>query len=212
MIVVFDLDGTILDTYPIIRNSFISVFEKFLPDLHYTEDDLKSYFGPSLYQTFMKIVNDEKLTEKLIKEYRYFSSRNHKDVKAFSDVEKALKILKEKGHKLAILSNKMNQSINTGLNITNLRNYFDLIVGIDDVSNPKPNPEGLFNIMNHFKDENCLFVGDSHGDLLTSQAANIPFVGVTWAINDASTFEGWGADYTINNFNELIKIVEERNV
>ena len=54
MIVIFDLDGTLVDTYPIIRKTLVELFDKYLPDFKYDEEFLKSFFGPTLQDSFYK--------------------------------------------------------------------------------------------------------------------------------------------------------------
>ena len=212
MVVIFDLDGTLLDTYQIIRKSFIEVFDNFLPNHRYTEEELQSYFGPPIYETFMKLVHDEELTLKLINEYRKFSFENHKYLKTFPNTSEALKVLKDKGYKIAVLSNKAHSGVKRGLEATNIDHFIDYIVGNDDVVNPKPSPEGIYKIMNYFGSDSYIFVGDSYGDIKASLNANIDSIGVTWALSKKEDFIEWKATYIANDIWEVIKILEEKNV
>ena len=67
MVLLFDLDGTVLDTYDLIRQNFITLFKRFLPSYKYTEEDLRSFFGPALVTTFKKIGCNEEETQFLFK-------------------------------------------------------------------------------------------------------------------------------------------------
>ena len=147
MILIFDLDGTILDTFDLIRGTFIEVFKRFLPTYKYTEEDLRSFFGPSLYDTFRKIGCDEEKCHQLFNEYRKINDARQKEfLKVFPNTDVLLKNLKSKNYKLAIFSNKIHKTIVAGLKEKNLDIYFDYILGVDEVVNPKPHPEGILKI------------------------------------------------------------------
>lgn len=209
MVIVFDVDGTILDTFDHIRASYIEVFKEMLPDYKYTEEELKSFFGPPLPDTFMSVVHDERLTEILVKKYRELSKKIMKDyLKVFPKTFEILDYLKKNNYKIAVASNKQKSVILEGFDIVGLNGYFDLIIGYDSVENPKPHPEGINKIRKHFNDE-CILVGDSLFDITTAKNANIKSVGVTWALTSREELLKAGADYVISDFSELIKIVKE---
>lgn len=209
MIIIFDLDGTILDTYQLIRQNFIDVFETFLPNHKYTEEELQSYFGPPLVDSFMSVVHDRELTEKLIIEYRKFSNiNNDKYLALFPNTVEALEALVNKGFKLVIFSNKVHATIELGLRTKNILKYFDYIVGIDDVSKPKPDREGIDIIKKHYNENKCVFIGDTVSDIKTAQNANVPAIGVTWALTKRETFINAKADYIVDDFFQLVKLME----
>ena len=67
--IIFDCDGTLLNTYPLIMESFKRTFKNYLPDYLLTEDELNSFFGPSLRLTFLRYF-DESMVDDVIKYYR----------------------------------------------------------------------------------------------------------------------------------------------
>lgn len=213
MIVIFDLDGTLLDTYQVIKATYIDVFNRDLPDYLYTEEEIKSFFGPPLIDTFMSITHNKEQSEKLCESYMEFSIPNHyKYLKSFPNSKEALTILKNKGYKLAIVSNKIREHIDLGLKITGMSEFFDFIVGLDEVENPKPHPEGVEKIKKHLGDDDCILVGDTAFDMVTANNANIIGVGVTWANTSKEELIANGAKYTIDDFLEIINVMEDINV
>lgn len=207
MVIVFDVDGTILDTFPHIKASYLTVFKKLLPDFVCTEALLKSFFGPPLPDTFRNIVNEDEI-DKFVDEYHRVSRANIKEyLRTFPDTIKTLDKLKAMGFKLAVSSNKQKKAILEAFELVGLNNYFDLIIGYDSVKFPKPHKEGLEQIKAYFKDD-AILVGDSIFDILTAQNAGVKSIGVTWALTTESELIEAGADYVINNFNELIEIVK----
>lgn len=212
MVLLFDLDGTILDTYSLIRQTFIEVFKRFLPIYKYTEDDLKSFFGPSLYETFRKIGCGEEECQKLFLEYRKINEAlQGKYLKMFPNTDTLLQELKRKGYTLAIFSNKIHEAIVSGLDEVNLTHYFDYILGVDEVSFPKPNPEGIEKVKNKFND-NCIYIGDTKGDMLTAKGANVLAIGTTQSGSLKEDLIDGGADFVIEKISDLAEVLEVLNV
>jgi HAD superfamily hydrolase (TIGR01509 family) len=212
MVAIFDLDGTLLDTYQLIRQNYIDVFTKYLPDHEYDEAELESFFGPPLIDSFMGIVHDEKRARALSRIYRFISKNNtEKYLRTFPDTATVLQGLRQKGHKIAVCSNKVHEAVLQGLKVGKIAEYVDLIVGFDDVKKPKPDPEGVVLIQERFG-KKAVFVGDSPIDIMTAKNAGIKSIGVTWALTKAETLKQAGADYLVNSMKDLGRLMEEINV
>lgn len=212
MVVIFDLDGTLLDTYQLIRQNYIEVFAKYLPDHAYDEAELESYFGPPLIDSFMVIVHDEKKARALVRIYRTISKNNtEKYLRTFSDTAEVLRNFREKGFQIAVCSNKVHEAVLQGLEVGKIAKFVDLIVGFDDVKKPKPDPEGVRMIQERFG-TNAVFVGDSPIDIMTAKNAGIKSIGVTYALTKAKTLKEAGADYLAASMKDLERLMEETNV
>ena len=207
--VLFDLDGTLLDTKELVTRSFVHTFEHFRPGLILTDEELDSFFGPSLTQTFSKYAKDQTEIEEMIKYYREFNISHHDDmVKAFSGAKEVLKKLYNKGYKLGVVSSKRTDLVEHGLFITNLLPYMNVVIGEKDVANPKPDPEGIKNAMNQLKSKKAMYVGDGLGDIAAGKNANIDTVGVLYSSRVQAIIDA-NPTYTINNLNELLIILAE---
>ncbi len=212
MVLLFDLDGTILDTYELIRQNFITLFKRFLPTYKYTEEDLRSFFGPSLRDTFKKIGCNDNEVEFMFKEYRKIStSLQSQYLKCFPKTLETLNELKEKGYTLAIFSNKVHEAIESGLKEKGLINCFDYILGVDEVTNPKPHPEGIFKAQKHFNDQ-CIYIGDGPCDMQTAHNANVLGIGVMQSGTSKEALLNSGADYVIENISDIVQLLEEIHV
>ena len=143
-IVLFDLDGTLLNTRLLIDRSFVHTFEHFRPDMKLTDDDLDSFFGPTLYQTFSRFSDDKDEIEEMVKYYREYNVANHDEiVKAFPGAYDTLEILHKKGFKLGVVSSKAKSLIQRGLEICKLDKFIDVVIGYEEIQNPKPAPDGI---------------------------------------------------------------------
>jgi HAD superfamily hydrolase (TIGR01548 family) len=79
---------------------------------------------------------------------------------------------------LALFTGRTRKELDYTLDLLKVRRFFKRIVTVEDVAKPKPDPEGLFRILNGHTPESAIYVGDSVDDALASRAAKIPFVGV----------------------------------
>lgn len=143
-VVLFDLDGTLLDTKNLIFRSFIHTFDKFRPEHNLTDEELNSFFGPTLHQTFSRYSNDEKEIKEMIDYYREFNIANHDTmVKAFDGVKEMVRTLHNKGYMLGVVSSKKDDLVKHGLELVGIDKMFDIVIGADMVSAHKPAPNGI---------------------------------------------------------------------
>lgn len=211
-VVIFDCDGTILDTYELIENVVIKTFEEILPDYDMTVDEAHTFFGPFVDETFTKYFDNEEDVKHAVEVYaKYCDELTPKYVKAYPGIKEMLKQLKEQGYKIAMVSNKITQAIDMGLEICEISEYFDFIVGAEKLQAVKPDPDGIFQVMEHFDVDYTVLVGDTFIDLETADNADVHFIGVTWCMITEEHFEGAGADYVVNHPSEIVKIVNELN-
>lgn len=205
--IIFDVDGTLLDTYNLIEKTYMKVFDEFVPEFKYTKEDLRKFFGPPLEETFRKVTNDESKVDFLVSKYREYNHQLHeKYLRIFPNVKETLEELKARGHRLAVCSNKAEAAIELGFKLTGIFEYFDIIIGLGGVSVPKPNPEGIYKIKNAIGDD-VIMVGDTMFDIETANNANIKSIACLYAKTRKDEFETVNPTYYINDFKEILDIV-----
>lgn len=208
-LILFDNDGTLMDTKFLIDRSFIHTFEKFRPDLKLTDEDLDSFFGPTLHQTFSRYSDSDEEIEEMIKYYREFNIENHDNLaKPFPHAVETLKALHKKGYKLGVVSSKKNEVLQHGLEHFGLSKYLDIIVGADDVSNHKPAPDGILLAKEKLQCNNVLYIGDTKSDIDTAKNANVKSVGVLYIKHPEIMLDA-KPDYVISNLPELLRMLGE---
>ena len=207
--ILFDNDGTLLDTRELIDKSFIHTFEKFRPGYELSNEELDSFFGPTLYQTFSKYGETEEETQEMIKYYREFNEPNH-DVyaKVFPYAKDVLKKLNKKGYKIGVVSSKKNNLLAHGLEHFGLLEYVDIVVGADDVKNHKPAPDSLLFAKEKLNAKKVLYVGDTLNDIMAAKNADMKSVGVLYIKHPEIMLDA-KPDYVISNLNELLRILGE---
>ncbi|GGA67372.1 pyrophosphatase PpaX [Ornithinibacillus halotolerans] len=205
--ILFDLDGTLIDTNELINESFLYTFNKF--GLEFTREELLSFNGPSLQQTFEQIDLDK--AEAMITTYKQHNIAHHDEyVEAFPNVKETLTILKEHGIKLGIVTSKIRDTAIRGLKITGIYEFFETIIAIDDVSNPKPHPEPILSAMKNLNADptSTLMVGDNHHDIDAGHNANVLTAGVAWSLKGEETLLTYKPTYMLHDMKDLLEILE----
>lgn len=206
--IIFDLDGTLLDTNLLIQKSFVHVFEQYKPDYQLSDEELLSFLGPTLTQSFEQYFNKE-ILEELIDCYRKFNQLYHNDyVEIYPGVETALKKLKEAGYPLAIVTTKMASLAYAGLDLFNIRHYFDIIICEEDVTHSKPDPEGLNLVLKKSGIANGFYIGDNVSDIKAGKNAHLSTVGVKWASKGYESLELENPDFLIEKMEDILEIIK----
>lgn len=207
--VLFDLDGTLINTNELIIASFLHTLNTYYPN-EYKREDVLPFIGPSLHDTFRSI--DEKRVEEFVQCYRKFNHDHHDElVEEYETVYETVKALKEKGYKIGIVTTKIRETTNMGLKLTKLEPFFDVIVTIDDVENVKPHPEPIQKALHLLgaKPEETLMVGDNHHDIVGGQNAGVKTAAVAWTIKGREYLEAYQPDYVLEKMSDVLLIVTD---
>ncbi|NMD68897.1 pyrophosphatase PpaX [Bacillus sp. DNRA2] len=206
--VLFDLDGTLIDTNDLIISSYLHTLDQYFPN-QFKREDVLPFMGPSLHEVFDKL-NPEK-TEEMILAYRTFNKVNHDLlVKEFEGVYDTVKILKEKGYKLGVVTTKKLDVAQMGLNLAKLTPFFEVVIAIDHVNKIKPDPEPILKALKLLDatPEEALMVGDNYHDILGGQNAGTKTAGVAWSLKGRETLEQYKPDYILEKMTDLLTILE----
>lgn len=179
-LIVWDLDGTLVNSLPTTIQAFSTGMEPFLGRL-LTVEEFKSHMGASEEQMIRKIVGDEK-AQACIKHVRKTMQRNMNRITLFEGIAETLSHFKEK-LPMAIFTGRGHYGTQSILNHLQIGKHFDFIVTSDDVANHKPHPEGLFKICEQFKVDpiNTVMIGDSPLDILAGKKAGVKTIACTWS-------------------------------
>lgn len=182
--VIFDLDGTILDTNGLILESFdhaySKVFNKKADKAYVTQ-----FFGMTLEEAFSKVSPDSEVVESLIDAFREFNHSRHDEyVKVFPGAEKTFKILKENDYKIGIVTSKLNKVAFHGLELFGLDKYVDKFIGADDTEVHKPDPFPVIKCLSDLESESkhSIMVGDSPHDITAGNLSGCKTVFVNYSV------------------------------
>lgn len=208
----FDLDGTLLDTNELIIESFLHVLGETFPG-KYSREHVLPFLGPPLYETFDGI--DPTLTETLTASYRKWNLERHDQmVVPFEGVVDTLRQLKQDGYKMAIVSTKRREMIDRGLQLMECATLFDTIVGFEDVTHTKPDPEPIQIALQRIgaNKEDALMIGDNFHDIVGGQRAGVDTAAVAWSIKGEAHLATYNPTYMLHQMSDLLDIVKGQHI
>ena len=181
----FDLDGTLLDSDPMIIETFKDLYKKYKPkDFEPSIERMLSFSGPPIRET-LKQEFPELDQEPLLLEWRDKSVANYpKYTKLYPGALELLKHLKDKGIHVAIVTNKHRAATDSVFKLFGFDKLDIYSICGDEVKQQKPNPDGVYKCMSYFgiqDKKDVIYIGDSKYDLLTSKNAGVDFGFVTWS-------------------------------
>lgn len=204
----FDLDGTIINTNELIINSFLYTLEKYYPG-KYNREKIIPYFGNTLYEQ-MVFFGDEEKADELINVYREHNLRTHDEmVLEYPNVKEVLKGFYEMGISQGIVTTKVRDTTMKGLKLFGLDEFMSSIVTYEDTELHKPNPEPILLAMKKLNADpkTTLMIGDTQYDIKAAQNAGIDVVGVGWSIKGKDFIKKLNPNYVIDDMLELQAIV-----
>lgn len=207
----FDLDGTLIDTNDLIISSYEHVLTYYAPD-QYSRDDIISWIGVPLADNFSSISSNPSQVEQMIDTYQSHNLANHETlVREYDGVYDTIKTLYERGFSLGIVTTKRKEAAVKGASMLGLLPFFSTFVTVDDVENPKPHPEPLQIAMTQLKarPEETIMIGDSQFDIMAGKNAGVRTAGVEWTIKGASFLKNYEPDWMLARMSDLLDIVGE---
>lgn len=210
--ILFDLDGTLLDSKDLIYRSFIHTFEHFYPNHELSDAELDSFFGPTLVETFSKYTDDPAKVNEMVEYYREFNKAHHDELTSlFPGVKETLKYLAKHNYKLGVVSSKKSDLVNHALEYFKIKDYFSIVIGSDDVTKPKPDPEGIYKACQKVKAKRALYVGDSVGDIVAGKSAKVKTCAMAYKKDSgrSASLLNCEPDYFIDSMYGLIKQLGE---
>lgn len=209
--VIFDLDGTLLDTLTDLYNSVNHALQSFGFPLR-SKDEVRSFIGNGVKKLMERSTptgTDEKTDAKCLDCFRGHYLLHMRDNTApYDGVEEILKTLREKGIKTAVVSNKLHMAV-AGLCEEYFGTAVDKAIGVSEEAERKPNPINVLKVLEAFgvsKNE-CIYVGDSDVDVQTAHNAGLSCIGVTWGFRDEALLKAAGAEFIAHRAEDVLEIV-----
>ena len=220
--VIFDLDGTLLNTIEDISDSLSYACEKNgLSKI--TIDEAKSYTGNGVYFLIERTIRNHKdkpvytkeLYDNIMRDYMYvYNIWKYNHTKPYEGVVKTLNILKKRAIKLCVLSNKPHRDT-TGVIDKYIPNTFDIVMGARDGVKPKPSPEMVYIILDELKNkygidkDEVMYIGDSEVDIETGIASGLYTIGCLYGFRTKQELVKAGCKNFISSMHEIVKYFDE---
>ena len=209
--ILFDFDGTLIDTNELIFESYRIAFRTVLN----REIDMKeilTLYGKPLFSSLMKYGEAGK---RLYEVYREFNEKNHDFLaKPFDGVCDGVKLLKDNGFLIGIVTSKRLHMVSRGIEkILNLDGMFDVIVTPDDTEKTKPDPEPIFYACTRMaiSPDEAVYVGDSVFDMQAGAKAGTKLCAVKYSVDKPENLLKFKPEYCVDSIAEFAKKLIEEN-
>lgn len=213
-LVIFDLDGTLLDTLADLANSTNYALNQCGFPLHSTPD-YKEFVGNGINKLFERALPEGEKTEANILRIRekflpHYGKNNNRYSKPYPGIPELLAALSSKGIMLAVASNKYQQATDKLVKYFFPEVSFIAVLGQREGIPAKPDPTIVNDILSvaGVKKEEALYIGDSGVDMQTIKNSNVCGVGVTWGFRPRQELEKYNPDYIIDKAEEVLGIIE----
>lgn len=210
--VIFDLDGTLLDSIEDIASSMNKVLESLQLPTHKIED-YKHFVGGGVDILVNNALSNQskEIKDEVIKRFKIeYDGKLHSKTLPYDGIYELLDELKKLDINLAVLSNKPHEFTVSYVNHF-FKNYnFKEIHGQKKDVPKKPDPKAALDIVKCLDSscENTYFIGDTKIDMQTAKSANMTAIGVLWGFRDEKELRDFGADFIVSNPLEILKIIK----
>lgn len=211
---IFDLDGTLGDTL----DSLVYSVDKTLKEMHLpaiTQDQCRSFVGNGaryLMERALEAAGDEghsRIEEGMEVYGRIFDENCTYHLQPYEGIMQLLGSLKDRGIRLAVLSNKPHRQTVKVVHAMCGEGVFDYIQGQKEGIPRKPDPAGVHYALEKLgvSKEECLYIGDSEVDIATGKNAGTKTIGVSWGFRGKEELKAAGAEYIIDKAEELLQFI-----
>ena len=205
-VVLFDLDGTVIDSGAIILASMRHAAETVVGGEWSDAELMKAVGGPGLEAQMVALDPDR--VDELVRIYRAHNEPLHDTLEYCGNIDVVLAELLERGHRLGIVTAKRRVTVELAFAKLPLEHLFEVVVGGDETARHKPDPAPLLLALERLgaSAEDAVYVGDSPFDMQAARAAGLYAIGVSWGrIHTADKL--LEADVVIDRPEELLELV-----
>lgn len=212
-LVIFDMDGTLLNTLEDLTDSVNFALNKFGYPLR-SISEIKSFIGNGVHKLIERAIpdglNNSEYSNCLLTFKQYYSNNMFIKTKPYEKITDVLKVLKSQNIKIAVVSNKYDSAVKK-LSKRYFEELIDIAIGENERLGikKKPAPDTVLTIINKFKVSlpEVLYIGDSDTDIQTAKNANINFLGVSWGYKDKEFLLKNGAKKIAESPMEILQFI-----
>ena len=207
--VLFDLDGTLVDSIALLLASMRHTFQG--RGRQPTDAEWIEGIGTPLPKQLTPYVESDEDRERLINRYRTFQMENHDRLMArYEGVIDTLALLYQRGHPMGIVTSKGNAMMDRGLKFIGADDYIEVAIGYDSVHIHKPDPypvKAALEKLEYGADE-AVFVGDSPHDIKSGNAAGVITVAALWGPFTKSALAPYQPSYFLDDIKQLPPLLD----
>jgi len=207
----FDLDGTLIDSVELILRSYRHTLRTHRGTVPPDAMWLKGLGTPIRVQ-LRQWTEDPVEIEQMAATYSVYNLEHHDAlVRPYEGIVDAVHSLKEDGKRLGLVTSKVRSGATRGLKVAGLEAAFDVIVGADDVRNPKPHPEPVLAALEQLGAQpgEAVFIGDSRHDLESGRAAGVKTAAALWGPFDRPHLADLKPDFWLEHPDDILALTPD---
>lgn len=212
--VIFDLDGTLLNTLEDLRDSVNYGLSKYgMPKR--SLEDIRHFVGNGV-QRLLELAVPEGTSEEMLQKTfaafkEYYAVHCNDKTDLYPGIKELLATLKEHGFLMAIVSNKLQEGVDA-LSVQYFKPYTELAIGAREGIRKKPAPDAVIEALSrmHISKDRAVYVGDSEVDIATAKNAGIPCITVTWGFRTKAEQQAAGASLFVDVPEEIVPLLYEQ--
>ncbi|MCX8743756.1 HAD hydrolase-like protein [Lactobacillus sp. B3795] len=209
---IFDFDGTLANSGKTGELATKLAFKEF--DLKEpSSDDINYYMGIPIEVSFKKMAPDKKFSDAEFENLLSIFRKCYKDLETsnltlFDGIFDSLKELHRQKRKLFVVSSKHSTALTRNLESLNINQFFDGVIGSDQVEHFKPAPDGVLETLSKFNlsPDKSIMIGDAIFDLQMGKSAGVHTAGVIWGAHDVEALKQENPDYILKSPKELLEL------
>lgn len=209
--ILFDLDGTLLDTHDLLLDSFRHTVREVL-GCAIPDERLMAKVGQPLNTQMWDFTDDEAVHDELCRVYREYNASVHdKLIRIFPGTQEVLDELRKRGYRMGVVTSKRHEPALHGLSTFGLGDAFDFVVGSDDWPTHKPDPGPVRHgcELLGLDPSECVYVGDSPFDMQAGNGAGCITIAALWGMFPAEVLRAEHPTHECKTISELPALMEQ---
>jgi pyrophosphatase PpaX len=205
--VVFDLDGTVVDSVDLIVVSFQHAFREVL-GREMDREEAIAYVGRPLKEQMMAFSPEH--ADELVASYREFNHREHdRMLRLYDGIPHLLDRLRQAGVRVGLVTSKSRYTTQMAFDLTGIESYFDASVCADESPRNKPFPDPILLCLQQLgvSPADAAYVGDSPADIQAARAAEVEAIAVAWGVFDIAVLTAEKPDRVVHTIPELVGVL-----
>ena len=207
--VLFDLDGTLIDSIGLLLECVHHTFEGRTPAP--TDDEWIAGIGTPLRKQLAAYTTNDDEIEQLVDRYRNYQREHHDRMTwAFPGVNETLLVLERRGHPMGIVTSKSNEMMDRGLEWVGIMRHMRTRIGMDNAKKHKPDPDPVLTALDElgYGAHEALFLGDSPHDIASGNAAGVISVAALWGPFSREQLDAYHPAHYLERITDLPELIE----
>ena len=222
--ILFDLDGTLIDTTDLILRCFDHSWQA-VCQIQHSRASLISTFGIPLPEAMRRLLHESngeaktvaalsevELITQLLITYRAFNTENHDQLaEPFAETREVVEALRSRSYLTGVVTSKGRELAMRGLELCEIDNLLDIMIFLEDTERHKPHPEPLLAALQRLQvnSQEAVYIGDSAHDIIAGKAAGVKTIAAGWGPFPRVELEQSNPDLIVESLGDLLEIFEQ---